>query len=136
MASVIPSLHTDASGLDDLSQVVHNILFNAVEDVVQVLDDLVSLLVSQRITEVVDRANNIVDRVLLVVGHARTDDCMRHAAFCDGSQVLDGFSSRVYLRLCGLVDIERTEEGSCELSNIVVASESGKDGCDCFVVHC
>lgn len=61
---------------------------------------------------------------------------MRHAAFCDGSQVLDGFSSLVYLRLCGLVDIERTEEGSCELSNIVVASESGKDGCDCFVVHC
>lgn len=61
---------------------------------------------------------------------------MRHAVFCDGSQVLDGFSSRVYLRLCGLVNIERTEEGSCELSNIVVASESGNDGCDCFVVHC
>ena len=61
---------------------------------------------------------------------------MGHAAFRDSGKVLDGFSGRVYLRLCGLVDIERTEEGSCELSNIVVASESGKDGCDCFVVHC
>lgn len=133
-ASAIPSLHTDACGLKDLSQVGHDILFNTVEDVGQVSDNLVSLLVSQHVAEVVDRANNLVDRVLLVGGHVRTDDCVGHAAFCDGSQVLDGFSLRVHLG--GLVDIESAEKSRCELSNVVVASESGKDGCDCFVVHC
>ena len=133
-ASTNPSLEADTRGLEDLSQVGHDILFNTVEDVVQVRDNLVSLLVSQRVAEVVDRANNLVDRVLLVGGHVRTDDCMGHAAFCDSGQVLDGFSLRVCLG--GLVDIERAEESRCELSNIVVAGESGKDGCDCFVVHC
>lgn len=135
-ASAIPSLHTDACGLKDLSQVVHDVLFNIVEDLVQVLDDLVSLLVRQRVAEVVGRAGNLADRVLLVVGHVRTDDCMGRATFCDSGQVLDGFGGRVCLRLCGLVDIERAEERRRELSDIVVAGESGKDECDCFVVHC